>query len=717
MSSSSTNVSTDPIEQEINEDMTFIANNISAGDQRSAIIEGFQWELLRRRRRGRGADAGTLFAQYENVMQQMNTAAQSGNYAVGCFNTLHGGPLSPAEIGGGIPPIFRVPDGCIIAMLAPPGTVVYGGEEEDMMSWRFFKQKYCFGAAGSSRVENCFGADGKKASIKRNLDQADQFEIPPDEKQKVKDMSPGEFVAWKREKRNEKIEAKEDRATIRKNQAQGECSDAGKAEIRRQMRPEVHVAGGHEILENMQLFFGRIFDGEGNELYPGDWVYNQAQNWEQLQGRDANKNPIFDPNFDMFMLGSVFPRWLDTFDTTTFNPDRPPAGTELPNLTGRGVVNLEVGAGSGSPPCSLFTGQTPSMLHPLSAQLRGVPMTTQVLAQRLASAGCRFMVLNSCSPYQTPQDRHKGKKGSKRVISRVGNSAIANLLLRNYLMGAGRENFCHIRQGCIGKIGLSSGNVVVPQYDDHRGITISMTDDREEFYQTIGELLARSTTEPIFSPRIFRTILDLCDKSDKTGKQLQIFHSIYNRFYSEDTNASRDKYKLLPFEQELELLEVSRLGIHATDINAERGKRFASMRGGRKKRRRRKRKTKRKRKKNRKKRARNSTRKKKGRGKVGKQPTGGNIKKAGEFLLKNYYKYNPPIDTDNFGMEHARLQRLIALDMDEGKPIQEIMKGHGLKRYIQEGVNNNGEVTTLIMGGKKTKRKGKRKTRKRRSSF
>ena len=96
------------------------------------------------------------------------------------------------------------------------------------------------------------------------------------------------------------------------------------------------------------------------------------------------------------------------------------------------------------------------------------------------------------------------------------------------------------------------------------------------------------------------------------------------------------------------------------------------------------------------------------------KPTGGNIKKAGEFLLKNYYKYNPPIDTDNFGMEHARLQRFIALDMDEGKPIQEIMKGHRLKKYIQEGVNNNGEVTTLIMGGKKTKRKGKRKTRKRR---
>ena len=586
-------VSHDPVQQEINEDMLFIANNISAGGQMSAIIEGFRWELLRRRGRGRGVDTTTLFAQYENVMQQMNTASQGGNYSVGCFNTLHGGPLSPTEIAGGIPPIFRVPDGCIIAMLAPPGTVVYGGEEEDMLSWRFFKQKYCFGAAGSDRVENCFGADGKKASIKRNLDQANEFEIPSEEKEDVKKMGPAEFVVWKRDKRNEKIEAKDYRATIRKNHAEGECSDAGKEEIRRQMEPRVYVPGGHEILENMQLFFGRIVDGEGNELYPGDWVYNQAQNWEQLQGRDSNKNHIFDPNFDMFMLGSVVPRWVDTFDTRTFNPDRPPAGTELPNLTGRGVVNLEIGAGSGRHPCSLFTGQTPSMLHPLSTHLRGVPMTTQVLIQRLAHFGCRFMVLNSCSPYQTPQDRHKGKKGSKKVVSRVGNNAIANLLLRNYLMGVGRENFCNIRHGCIGKIGQSSGMVVVPQYDDHRGITISMTDDREEFYQTIGELLTRSLNEPIFSARIFKTILDLCDKSDKTGKQLQIFYSMYNRFYLKAKNFSRETYKLLPFDQELELLEASREGIHATTINAERETRFARKGGGRKKRRR-KRKTKKK---------------------------------------------------------------------------------------------------------------------------
>ena len=238
------------------------------------------------------------------------------------------------------------------------------------------------------------------------------------------------------------------------------------------------------------------------------------------------------------------------------------------------------------------------MRHPLSIQgLRGVPTTTEVLAQRLAAAGCRFMVLNSCSPYQDAPNRHKGKRGSRNLPSRVGPSTVANLLLRNYLMGAGRENFCQIRRECIANMDQSLGDVVVPQYDDHRGITISMKDDREEFYRTMGELLKAAQSGPIFSPRIFRTILDLCDKSDKTGKQLQIFHSMYTRFYSQATNASRDAYKLLPFDQELNLLELSRRGIHATTINAEREKLFASMKGGRKKRRRRKRKTKRKRRK------------------------------------------------------------------------------------------------------------------------
>ena len=253
--SNSDNVLNDPVEQEINDDMNFIAGNISAGGNQTATIFLLRDELLRRRKRGRGSDMVTLFTHYKNVMTYINANAKNGNYGGGTFNTLHGGPLSAAEIQSGIPPIFRVPDGCIIAMLAPPGTVVYGGEEEDMMSWRFFKQAFCFGAAGSSSAENCFGADGKKASVKRNLDQANKFEIPPEEKENVKKMGPAAFVSYRHRKLSEKKEERELRKENSALRKQGECSKLGKEEIIRQMTPRVHIPGGHEILENNAIIF------------------------------------------------------------------------------------------------------------------------------------------------------------------------------------------------------------------------------------------------------------------------------------------------------------------------------------------------------------------------------------------------------------------------------------------------------------------------------
>ena len=78
--------------------------------------------------------------------------------------------------------------------------------------------------------ENCFGADGKLASRKRNLDQADVYETPEEKEKKLSEMSPTEFVIWKRDKRIEKMRAKEERESTRKNHAEGECSDDGKAE-------------------------------------------------------------------------------------------------------------------------------------------------------------------------------------------------------------------------------------------------------------------------------------------------------------------------------------------------------------------------------------------------------------------------------------------------------------------------------------------------------
>ena len=64
-----------------------------------------------------------------------------------------------------------------------------------------------------------------KASIKRNLDQANEFEIPLTKKEDVK-MSPAEFVSYRHRKLAEKREAKKkkDKSAI----ASGQCTDAVK---------------------------------------------------------------------------------------------------------------------------------------------------------------------------------------------------------------------------------------------------------------------------------------------------------------------------------------------------------------------------------------------------------------------------------------------------------------------------------------------------------
>ena len=125
--------SQDNIKQdEIVYDMGFIASNISAdGKQLTIINNDLQNELLRRSVRTRTqeeSDKTNLYAQYQGIVQYMNQRAAAGDLGGGCFVTLHGGPLSSTDIARGIPPIFKVPDNCMVVMLAPPGTVVYGGK-------------------------------------------------------------------------------------------------------------------------------------------------------------------------------------------------------------------------------------------------------------------------------------------------------------------------------------------------------------------------------------------------------------------------------------------------------------------------------------------------------------------------------------------------------------------------------------------------------------
>jgi len=129
-----------------------------------------------------------------------------------------------------------------------------------------------------------------------------------------------------------------------------------------------------------------------------------------------------------------------------------------------------------------------------------------------------------------------------------------------------------------------------------------------------------------------------------------------------------------------------------------------SFNGGARRKRRRKTRKKRRRKR--------KTKRKKGGGKVGKTPSDDNIVRAGNFL-NDYYKWHDrPIP-----IEFTRQHRFIALDLDNGKSIQEILTtGNRFETYIKKSKGPDG-MPILIMGGKrKTRRRKRKKTRRRKSN-
>ena len=132
---------------------------------------------------------------------------------------------------------------------------------------------------------------------------------------------------------------------------------------------------GREILENMQIFF------------PGDWVYNQFQEWEHnpattdFEGGPGGK---YDPVFDIFTLGTRVDTYRETFEPNGEIPngDLPPAGYSIINLKGKQVNNLPVGVDErdehgnvkvtlkAMSNCFPYSGPTPNMVHPLSGILK-----------------------------------------------------------------------------------------------------------------------------------------------------------------------------------------------------------------------------------------------------------------------------------------------------------------------------------------------------------
>ena len=581
---------------QIDYDMGFIKANITGGDKQPAIIDELRDTIQTRNGESRHAELEWHTVQHDFYTQHM---MERDN---GVFISLHGTPITAEELNSlGIEPIFQVPEGCMVVIPAPPGTVVYGGEDEDMCSYRYCKQKLFMGAGshgifGSS--DGCLGADGKHASLKTNKDLVKQYGTPEDSEDEGGPLTIAARVSKRHEELEAKITAKQDAKEIRDAVNQGECTEEMKDEIKLQTTMVPDSEYGHEILENMQIFF------------PGDWVYNQFQEWEQDASReDFEDGPggKYDPVFDIFRLGARVDTYRQTFepDGSIPNGDFPPAGYSIINLKGKpihqrkplpvGIAELD-GKGNAKdnfnpmPNCFPYSGPTPNMVHALSGKLKknygpNMKITTKELIERLCDDGTgpKMIVLNSCSPYRPSADRHQGRRVAKGIQARDSTSNAANLLLRNYCYDYGRDNFCKMRHWAAvqeearGDVTLRS---VVPPYDEHRGITVAFTDDREDFYKTLGEFLRTvKVTEgnPPFTPSMFKTFLDLCDKSDKSGKQLKSFKILYNNFLSklDSGNPTKSNFHMLPFDYELQLIDDKKRGEHGSAIIKERQRLFA----------------------------------------------------------------------------------------------------------------------------------------------
>ena len=577
---------------QIDYDMEFIKSNITGGDKQPAIIDGLRETIQARNRESRNEELEWHAAQHDFYTQQV---MESDN---GVFISLHGTPITAEELNNqGIEPIFQVPEGCMVVMPAPPGTVVYGGEDEDMCSYRYFKQKLFMGAGNTIFPGGCFGADGKHTSIQTNYDLVKQFGNPEDSENEEEPDTIAERVSKRHEEMEAKITAKQDAKEKRDAFKKGGCTDEMRDEIKLQTTMVPDSEYGHEILENMQVFF------------PGDWVYNQFQEWEQDASReDFEDGPggKYDHVFDIFKLGASVDTYRQTFepDGAIPNGDFPPAGYSIINLKGNqipqreplpvGVADLD-GKGQAKDNlgpmsnCIPYSGPTPNMVHTLSVKLKknygpDMKITTKELIERLCGDGTgpKMIVLNSCSPYRPSADRHQGRRVAKGIQARDSTSNAANLLLRNYCYDYGRDNFCKMRhwaaiQEARNDVTLMS---VVPPYDEHRGITVAFTDDREDFYKTLGEFLRTVRVTggaPSFTPSMFKTFLDLCDKSDKSGKLLKSFKILYNNFLSklDPKNTTKSEFYMLPFDDELHLIDAIKRGEHDSAIIKERQRLFA----------------------------------------------------------------------------------------------------------------------------------------------
>lgn len=596
------------IDRKINYDIDFIKANISANTN-PAILENLKTHFSIGHTRGLSGQNRDLFETVSN-----------SNHNV--FLTMHGTPILAPELSSIAQPIFQVPAGCMIVMVAPPGTVVYGGEDEDMCSFRYFKQRNWPAANASGAVETCYGAERSASSIVVDEDQASEYDSREEDEESPETIA--ERVHQRHEEVREKIQEKVDQLLEKRALRSGDCSEEMKTELKNELERLSRLGRGNpygnEILENIQVFF------------PGDWVYNQFQEWEydaQHSGDVVTRG--YDLNFDIYNLGLP----VNTYDETFTRPHNMPAGIDLTHTHGNETRLAIQYIGEA---CNVEDFRTPvSFVNNLSPRLKHAfgptpvrRLTTQFLIYELMKDNQpKMIVLNSCSPYRKAERTRSHPGLPRHADPRYSISNAANLLLRNYLMTYGRKSFCRLRGYCSSKPDIDLSRVVVPQYDEHRGITVAFHDDREDFYVTLGNIIKSAKLGALlFTPSLFKTFLDLCDKSDKSGKLLKTFKRIYEGFLSHQGSiASKQKFNLQSFDGEIYLIEQERIGISRDTIlqnipSAGEGKQM-DMGGGRKKYRRKKKrknkKTKKKKRKNRKNKKKKRTKRKHGGGKGKKQ--------------------------------------------------------------------------------------------------
>lgn len=171
-------------------------------------------------------------------------------------------------------------------------------------------------------------------------------------------------------------------------------------------------------------------------------------------------------------------------------------------------------------------------------------------------------VISSCSPHPLT-----GKIRGRHFARHVSHTPM-NLAIRTFCQGIGRSNFCDLRQ----KIGTSPGyqqhgaKIFIPQWREHKGITIMDNDDRTEFYIILGNYFKQvQNCETLFNPIMFLTLATTAD-SDPTNKIRTHFQYVYDRWYSgqqikRGSNAGQIwlslpsiiKFKLLPYDYEITL--------------------------------------------------------------------------------------------------------------------------------------------------------------------